>query len=86
MRKRGFALATNSMQSNKPILEEIERIRAEAGLDEKEAAVNKVGGIGAEALVSIREIEDECFSFHCTGNHNRLARSNRCREPLFPFL
>ena len=47
MRKRGFALADQQYQEYKPILEEIERIRAEAGLDEKEAAVNKVGGIGA---------------------------------------
>lgn len=47
MRKRGFALADQQYQDYKPILEEIERIRAEAGLDEKEAAVNKVGGIGA---------------------------------------
>lgn len=47
MRKQGFALADRQYQEYKPILEEIERIRAEAGLDEKEAAVNKVGGIGA---------------------------------------
>lgn len=47
MRKRGFALADQQYQEYKPILEEIERIRAEAGLDEAEAAVNKVGGIGA---------------------------------------
>ncbi|KAI3493234.1 hypothetical protein L1887_42074 [Cichorium endivia] len=47
MRKRGFALADQQYQEYKPILDEIERIRAEAGLDENEAAVNKVGGIGA---------------------------------------
>ncbi|CCF53516.1 hypothetical protein NDA11_005100 [Ustilago hordei] len=47
MRKQAFALADGQYQEYKPILHEIERIRAEAGLDEKEASVNKVGGIGA---------------------------------------
>ncbi|SOV04354.1 uncharacterized protein UDID_02367 [Ustilago sp. UG-2017a] len=47
MRKQAFALADGQYREYKPILEEIERIRDEAGLDEKEVSVNKVGGIGA---------------------------------------
>ncbi|CDR88631.1 uncharacterized protein SPSC_05235 [Sporisorium scitamineum] len=47
MRKKGFALADSQYQEYKPILDEIERIRSEAGLDANEAAVTKAGGIGA---------------------------------------
>lgn len=50
MRKKGFALADQQYQEYKPLLEEIERIRAEAGLDENEQAVNKTGGIGAGSV------------------------------------
>ncbi|PWZ00676.1 galactose oxidase [Testicularia cyperi] len=50
MRKSGFALADQQYQEYKPLLEEIERIRAEAGLDENEQAVNKTGGIGAGSV------------------------------------
>lgn len=50
MRKRAFALADQQYAEYKPILDEIERIRAEAGLDANEAAVNKTGGIGAGSV------------------------------------
>ncbi|EPQ26559.1 uncharacterized protein PFL1_05881 [Pseudozyma flocculosa PF-1] len=49
-RKAGFALAEQKYSEYKPILEEIERIQAEAGLDEAEKSVNKSGGIGAGAV------------------------------------
>jgi len=44
LRRNGFALAEEKYESYKPILEEVEKILAEAGLDEDE--IKKVGGGG----------------------------------------
>ncbi|KDQ12099.1 hypothetical protein BOTBODRAFT_176632 [Botryobasidium botryosum FD-172 SS1] len=44
LRRNGFTLAEEKYESYKPILEEVERILAEAGLDEEE--IKKVGGGG----------------------------------------
>ena len=50
LRRDGFALAEERWDDYKPILEEVERLRKEAGVDEESsragAASTKGGGIG----------------------------------------
>ena len=52
MRKQGFALADRRFSEYKPILDEIERIQAEAGLDENEKVSKSATGLGATGVDS----------------------------------
>ncbi|KAG8945016.1 hypothetical protein FRC04_001272 [Tulasnella sp. 424] len=52
LRRDGFALAEERYASYKPILEEVERILAEAGLDEEE--IKRVGASGGQVATTSR--------------------------------